>query len=86
MMSPFSSISPLLGYIRASEVREAREKDPEAFSRVIHIGKSFYQKEKNTMMTNWPWRMPEELIIYLEDGVDDEDWYPELEEDDDDGE
>lgn len=31
-------------------------------------------------MTNWPWRkMPEELIIYLEDGNDPEDWYPELE-------
>lgn len=36
------------------------------------------------MVTNWPWRvMPEELIIELEDGVDHEDWYPELEDEDD---
>lgn len=29
-------------------------------------------------------RMPEELVIYLEDGEDYQDWYPELEEDDED--
>lgn len=37
------------------------------------------------MRVNWPWRMPQELIIALEDGYlhEFEDWYPELEDDED---